>query len=62
MALKIPYLYDYITKLCTKQAELIQNHQNPYARATGQGEAIHMSSMHKRLKLGGGQAYDSSSD
>jgi hypothetical protein len=29
MTLKIPYVYDYITKLCRKQAEVIQNHLNP---------------------------------
>jgi hypothetical protein len=25
---QIPYIYDYITKLCTQQAEIIQNHEN----------------------------------
>jgi hypothetical protein len=25
---QIPYVYDYITKLCRKQAEVIQNHEN----------------------------------
>jgi hypothetical protein len=56
----IPYVYGYITKLCRRQAEVIQNHPNPNVRAIGQGEAIHRK--YKRLKLGGGQAYHRSSD
>jgi hypothetical protein len=55
MAFKIPYVYDYITKLCRQQAEVIENVHN-----IGQGEAQHRK--YKRLKLGGGQAYDRSSD
>jgi hypothetical protein len=50
----------HITKLCRRQAEVIQNHENEYVQATGQGEARHRK--YKRLKLGGGQAYDISSD
>jgi hypothetical protein len=57
---KIPYVYDFITKLCRQQAEVIQNHHNPIVHNTGQGEAQHRK--YKRLKLGGGQAYDLSSD
>jgi hypothetical protein len=34
---KIPYVYDYITKLCRRQAEVILNHKNPNVRAIGQG-------------------------
>jgi hypothetical protein len=56
MAFKIPYVYDYITKLCSAQAEVILNHVNPNVRGIGQGEARHRK--HKRLKLGGDQAYD----
>jgi hypothetical protein len=52
-------VYDYITKLCRIQAEVILNHENPNVRAIGQGEARHKK--HKRLKLGGGQVYDHSS-
>jgi hypothetical protein len=52
-------VYDYITKLCRRQAEVIQDHKNPNVRATEQGEARHRK--YKRLKLGGGQAYDRSS-
>jgi hypothetical protein len=28
VAFQIPYVYDYVTKLCRKQAEVIQNHEN----------------------------------
>jgi hypothetical protein len=28
MAFKLPYIYDYITKFCRQQAEVIQNHEN----------------------------------
>jgi hypothetical protein len=39
---------------------LIQNHDNENVRTIGQGEPRHRK--YKRLKLGGGQAYDRSSD
>jgi hypothetical protein len=58
MAFKLPYIYDYITKLCRQQAEVIQNREN--VLNTGQGERRHRK--YKRLKLGGSQAYDRSSD
>jgi hypothetical protein len=45
---------------CKKQTEVTQNHENEYVRGIGQGEARHRK--YKRLKLGGGQAYDRSSD
>jgi hypothetical protein len=60
VAFKIPYVYDFITKLCRQQAEFIQNHHNPNVRVIGQGKAQHRK--YKSLKLGGGQAYDRSSD
>jgi hypothetical protein len=60
MAFQIPFVYNYITKLCRQQAEVIQNHDNENDRTTGQGEVRHRK--YKRLKLGGGQAYDRSSD
>jgi hypothetical protein len=41
VAFKIPYVYDYITKLCRTQTELILNHVNPNVRGIGQGEARH---------------------
>jgi hypothetical protein len=52
-------MYDYITKLCRRQAEVILNHENPNVPAIGQGEPRHRK--YKRLKLGGRQAYDRSS-
>ena len=55
MVFKIPCVYDFITELCRRQAKVIQNH-NENIRNIGQGEAQHRK--YKRLKLGGGQAYD----
>jgi hypothetical protein len=52
-------VYDYITKLCRRQAKVTLNHENPNVRAIEQGEARHRK--HKRLKLGGGKVYDRSS-
>jgi hypothetical protein len=47
-AFQIPYVYDYITKSCRQQPEVIQNHENENIRYTGQGEARHRK--YKRLK------------
>jgi hypothetical protein len=58
-AFGIPYIYDYLTKSCRQQAEVIQNHENANVRNIGQGEAQHRKC--KRLKVGDGQAYDRSS-
>jgi hypothetical protein len=58
-AFNLPCVYDYITKLCRQQAEVRQNHENEHVRGIGQGEARQRKC--KRLKLGGGQAYDRSS-
>jgi hypothetical protein len=55
-----PSIYDYITKLSRQQAEVIQNHENVNVRNIGQGEAQHRK--YKRLKVGGGQTYNRSSD
>jgi hypothetical protein len=60
VAFKIPYVHDYITKLCRARAEVILNHRNPNVRGTGQGEAMHRE--YNSLKLGGGQAYYGSAD
>jgi hypothetical protein len=60
LAFPIPFVYDYITKLCRQQAEVIQNHDNENVCTIGHGEARHRK--YRRLKLGGGQAYDRSSD
>jgi hypothetical protein len=59
-AFNLPYLYDYLTKLCRQNAEVIQNHEKGHVRGIGQGEARHRKC--KRLKLGGVQGYDRSSD
>jgi hypothetical protein len=52
VAFQIPYVYDYVTKTCRHQAEVIQNHENKNVPCVGQGEAGHRK--YKRLKLGGG--------
>jgi hypothetical protein len=54
------YIYDYIRKLCRQQAEVLQNHENANVRNIEEGELRHRK--YKRLKLGGGQVYDRSSD
>jgi hypothetical protein len=59
-ASNVPYVYYYITKLGSQQAEVIQKHENEHVRGIGQGEARHRK--YKRLKLDGGQAYEGSSD
>jgi hypothetical protein len=59
VAFQIPYVYDFITKLCRQQAEIIQNHDNENVLNIGQGEARHRK--YKRIKLGGGHVYDRSS-
>jgi hypothetical protein len=58
-AFQIPYVYDYITKPCGQQAEVVQNHESENVRYIGQGEAPH--GKYRRLKLGGGHVYDCSS-
>jgi hypothetical protein len=60
ISFQIPYVYDFKTKLCKQQAKVIQHHENIHVRNIGQGEARHRK--YKRLKLGGGQAYDRLSD
>jgi hypothetical protein len=59
VAFQIPYVYDYITKLCRRQAKIVHNHENENVRNIGQGETPHRK--HKRLKFGG-HLYDRSSD
>jgi hypothetical protein len=41
MAFKIPYVHDYITKLCRTQEEVIINNVNPNVYGIGQGEVMH---------------------
>jgi hypothetical protein len=59
VAFRILYVYDYITKSCRQQAEVIETHENENVYYIGQGEAPHRK--YKRLKLGGGHVYDCSS-
>jgi hypothetical protein len=60
LAFRIPYVCEYITKLCRQQAEVIQNYDNKKFRNIGQGEARYRK--YKRLKLGGGHSHVRSSD
>jgi hypothetical protein len=60
MAFQVPCIYDYITEFCRQQADVIQNHENEDVCEIRTGEAQH--TKYKRLKLGGGQVYDHSSD
>jgi hypothetical protein len=57
---KIPYLFNYITKLSRTQTEVTLNLRNAIVRGIGQGEIMH--GKYKRRKLGGGQAYGHSAD
>jgi hypothetical protein len=59
MAFQVPYIYEYVMKLCMQQAEVIQNHENANVHDVAKGEAQHKK--HKRLKLGDSQTYDCSS-
>jgi hypothetical protein len=36
----LQYVYDYITKLCRKQAKVTWNHENKHVQCIGQGENI----------------------
>jgi hypothetical protein len=60
MVYHLPYVYDYMTKLCRQQTEVKQNHENEHVCSIGQDEARHRK--YKRLKVSGGKAYDRSSD
>jgi hypothetical protein len=53
-AFNLSNVYDYITKLCRKQAKVIQNHESGHVHNIKDGEARHGKC--KRLKLGDGQA------
>jgi hypothetical protein len=37
MAFQILYTYNYVTKWCKQQMQVIQNHENAHIRNTGQG-------------------------
>jgi hypothetical protein len=57
-AFNLLYVYNCITKLCRQQVEVTLNHENERVHSIGQGEDRHRK--YKRLKFGGGQAYDRS--
>jgi hypothetical protein len=60
VAFKIPYANYYITELWGTKTEVILNYVNRNIDGIGQGET--MNRKYKRLKLGGGEAYDRSAD
>jgi hypothetical protein len=39
IAFNFLYIYDYVTKLCRHQAEVLQNPENPNVRNIGLGES-----------------------
>jgi hypothetical protein len=49
MSFKIPYLYDFVTELCRKQATVILDHENVNILIIGQVVAQHRK--YKRLEL-----------
>jgi hypothetical protein len=59
VAFKIPYVHDYITKLCRTQIEVTLNLTNLSVRGIGQ-EVVHRK--YKRLKLVGGESCDLTPD
>jgi hypothetical protein len=56
MAFNLPYVCDYITKFCIKEAEISRNYENEYIHSTGHMEA--RCRKYKRFEVGGSQAYD----
>jgi hypothetical protein len=58
VAFKIHSVYNFKIKSRRKRAEVIQNYLNTNVLDIGQGQAMHRK--YKNLKLGGGQACDSS--
>jgi hypothetical protein len=60
VAFQVPFIYDYINKLCRQQAEDLQSHKNANICDIGKGETQHRK--YKKLKLGDAQAYDRLSD
>jgi hypothetical protein len=60
MAFQVQYIYDYVTKMCRQEAEVIENHEIANVRDIGKTKTDTENS--KRLKLDDGQAYNRSSD
>jgi hypothetical protein len=52
---KISCVYNYVTKLCKKKVEVIENYLNPNVVTIRQGEVMHRK--YERLRLGCGLAY-----
>jgi hypothetical protein len=59
VAFQVPYVYDYITKLCRQQTGAIQSNDNKKVHKIGKGEARHRK--YRKLKLVGCHVYDRSS-
>jgi len=51
LALQIPYVNDYITKICRKQVEAIQNRDHVNVQNTGKREAQHRKHKRRKSKL-----------
>jgi hypothetical protein len=49
LALQVPYVYEYVTKLCRRQAEIIHNNESENVSNIGQDETPH-----KKYKWFGG--------
>jgi hypothetical protein len=56
MAFNLPYMYDYKTKLCRQETEVIQNNENERVCSIGQDGAKRRKC--KGLTHSGGQAYN----
>jgi hypothetical protein len=56
MGFNLPYIYDYITKLCRQEVKVIQTYENEHLRGAGQSEARHRK--YKRLRHGCDKVYD----
>jgi hypothetical protein len=39
VAFQVPYVFDYVTKLCRQQADVIKDHENANGPDIGKGEA-----------------------
>jgi hypothetical protein len=49
MAFQVPHIYDFITKLCRQQADVIQNHENLNVQDIRKSKARHRK--YKRWQL-----------
>jgi hypothetical protein len=60
VAFNIPYVYGCVTEECRIPSGAILSHVNPNVLEIGQGEIRYRK--YKRLKFGGGQAYNRSTN